>query len=55
MTMTRLPDTRELPDQMRTLVTLAFVAGLEDAADWMLDNYFDKRSDYVLPGPTNKG
>lgn len=51
---TRPADTRPLPDQMRTLVTLASIAGLFDAADWMLDNYFDKRSDYVPVGPINK-
>jgi len=46
----RVPDQRPLPDQVRTLVTLATIAGLYDAADWVLDNFFDRRSDWVPPG-----
>jgi hypothetical protein len=45
-----MPDQRSVTDQMRTLVTFATLAGLYDAADWVLDNFFDRRSDLVPPG-----
>ena len=46
-------DTRPTIEQMRDVVTMAHLMGKYDTADWILDNYFDKRSDYVPPGPIN--
>jgi len=46
-------DTRPVIEQMRDVVTVAFLLGKDDAADWILDNYFDRRSDYVPPGSSN--
>jgi hypothetical protein len=43
----RTPDQRSLTEQMRDVITIANMAGMYDAADWMLDNFFDRRSDYI--------
>lgn len=44
-----MPSQASVTDQMRDLITMANIAGLYDAADWLLDNFFERRSDYILP------
>jgi hypothetical protein len=43
----KMPDQRSTTEQMRDLITIANLAGMYDAADWILDNFFDRRSDYI--------
>lgn len=42
-----MPDQRSTTEQVRDLVTIANMMGMYDAADWILDNYFERRSDYI--------
>ena len=39
-----------LEKQVNTLATIAFLANLDEAALWLIDNFHDRRSDYVKPG-----
>ena len=40
-------DQRSVTEQMRDVVTMANLMGKYDAADWILDNFFERRSDYI--------